>query len=98
MLDRGYLCGLPRIHEPVEKVVVGPAGGPKVVRNKAETLRKRRFQPLVQRQKRARRSFSTRCHLPGTSVNKGKKEGDEDLSLDEGLGTFAYQIARLIQA
>ena len=54
----------PKTPEPVEKVVVGPAGGPKVVRNKVETLRKRRFQPLVQRLKRARRSFSTRWTVP----------------------------------
>ena len=46
--------------QPVEKVVVGPVGGPKEARNKGKTLRKRRFQPLVQRLKRARRSFSTR--------------------------------------
>jgi hypothetical protein len=56
------------ISQPVEKDDVGPVDGPKEVRNKnkAKTLRKRRFQPLVQRLKRALRSFSTRCSLPGT--------------------------------
>jgi hypothetical protein len=44
----------------VEKVVVGPVGGPKELENKAKTLRERRFQPLNRGQKRVRRSFSTR--------------------------------------
>jgi hypothetical protein len=30
----------------VEKVVIGPVGGPKELENKAKTLQKRRFQPL----------------------------------------------------
>ena len=34
---------LPRMSEPVEKVVVGPVGGPKEARNKAKTLHKRSF-------------------------------------------------------
>jgi hypothetical protein len=34
---------LPRINEPVEKVVVGPVGGPKEAQNKAKTLQKRSF-------------------------------------------------------
>jgi hypothetical protein len=37
--------------QPVEKVIVGPVGGSKEARSKAKTLRKRRFQPLVQRRK-----------------------------------------------
>jgi hypothetical protein len=40
---RKAVCGLPRISEPVEKVVVGPVGGPKEARNKAKTLHKRSF-------------------------------------------------------
>jgi hypothetical protein len=51
---------VPKRNQPVEKVAVGPVGGPKEARNKAKILRKRRFQPLVQTLKRARRSFSTR--------------------------------------
>jgi hypothetical protein len=51
--------------QPVEKVVVGPVGGPKGARNKAKTLRKRRFQPPLQRLKRAQRSFSTRWGVLG---------------------------------
>jgi hypothetical protein len=46
--------------DTVEKVVVGPVGGPKDAQNKVKTLRKRRFQPLNQGLKRAQRSFSTR--------------------------------------
>jgi hypothetical protein len=57
----------------LKKVVVGPIGGPKEAQNEAKTLRKRRFQPLVQTLKRARRSFSTRCHLLGKSVNKAQQ-------------------------
>src|SRR3712207_8271153 len=37
-------------------------------RNKAKTLRKRRFQPLVQRLNSARRSFSTRWIVFGTVI------------------------------
>ena len=33
------------------------------------------FSPRNRGQKRARRSFATRCHLPGTSVNRGSKCG-----------------------
>jgi hypothetical protein len=54
--------------QAVEKVVVGPAGGPIEARNKAKTLQKRRFQPLVQRLKRALRSFSTRWVVFDTIV------------------------------
>jgi hypothetical protein len=32
---------LPRTHQPVEKVVVGPLGSPREPENKAKTLRKR---------------------------------------------------------
>ena len=42
---------LRRIPQPVEKVDVGPVGGPKELQNKAKTLRIHRFQPLVQRLK-----------------------------------------------
>src|SRR5215216_6050122 len=45
--------------QPVEKVGVGPVGGPREPENKAKTLRKRRIQPLNRGQKRARRGFST---------------------------------------
>jgi hypothetical protein len=38
--------GVPKTIQAVEKVVVGPVGGPKEAPNKAKTLRKRRFQPL----------------------------------------------------
>ena len=37
---------VPRRDQPVEKVVVCPVGGPKEARNKAKTLRNRRFQTL----------------------------------------------------
>jgi hypothetical protein len=47
-------------HQRVGKVVVGPVGRLKKARNKAKTLRKRRFQPLNQEQIRAGRGFSTR--------------------------------------
>jgi hypothetical protein len=70
----------PRTPQPVEKVVVGPVGSPKEARNKAKTLRKRRFQLLVRGLKRARRSFSTRWPLLGSSVNAlrslATREGD----------------------
>src|SRR5215212_1206812 len=45
--------------QPVEKVVVGPVGGPKEARNQSKTLQRRRFQRLNRGQNRARRSFST---------------------------------------
>jgi len=35
-------------NQPVEKVDVGLAGGPKELRNKAKTLQLRRFQPSIQ--------------------------------------------------
>jgi hypothetical protein len=60
------------VGQRVEKVVVGLVGGPKVVRNKVETLRKRRFQPLVQRLKSARRSFSTRWFVFRTALETPK--------------------------
>ena len=50
-LLNGLQGELPRNPQRVEKVIVGPVGGPKEARNKAKTLRKRRFQPLVQRLK-----------------------------------------------
>jgi hypothetical protein len=43
--------------QPVEKVVVGPVGGPSEPKNKAETLPKRRIRPPNRGPKRARRSF-----------------------------------------
>jgi hypothetical protein len=51
----------------VEKVVVGPVGDPQELEIKAKTLQKRRFQPLNRGQKRARRSFSTRWDVYGTT-------------------------------
>jgi hypothetical protein len=56
----------PRVYQRVEKVDVGPVGGPKEARNKAKILQKRRFLPLNRGQKRARRSFSTRCYVLGS--------------------------------
>ncbi len=44
---------VPKMIQPVEKVDVGPLGSQKGARNKAKTLRKRRFQPLLQRLKSA---------------------------------------------
>src|SRR3712207_8218010 len=58
---------LRRTPQAVEKVVVGPVGGPKDAQNKVKTLQKRRIQPLNQRLKRARRSFSTRWGILGSS-------------------------------
>jgi hypothetical protein len=52
----------------VEKVDVGPVGDPKEAQNKVKTLQKRRSQPLSQRLKRARRSFSTRWCILGSLV------------------------------
>jgi hypothetical protein len=49
-----------KTQQRVEKVVVGPGGGPQELENKAKILQKRRFQPLNRAQKRARRSSSTR--------------------------------------
>jgi transposase len=46
--------------------IIGPVGGPKEARNKAKTLRKRRFQPRTRGLKRARRSFSTRWGFLGS--------------------------------
>jgi hypothetical protein len=43
--------------QPVEKVVVGPVGGSKEARNKAKTLRKRRFQPLNQGAEESAKEF-----------------------------------------
>ncbi len=74
----GY--GLRRIHQPVEKVVVGPVGGPGEPKNKAETLPKRRIRLPNRAPKRARRSFSTGCHLPRTPLNKGKRKGRSRLA------------------
>jgi hypothetical protein len=51
--------GFPRRPEAVEKVVVGPVGGPKRVLNRPKTPHKQDRQPLNRGQKRARRSFST---------------------------------------
>src|SRR5215207_5078565 len=59
----------------VEKVGVGPVGGPREPENKAKTLRKRRIQPLNRGQKRARRGFSTGWLLPGSPVDKGRDSG-----------------------
>jgi hypothetical protein len=61
------------MRQAVEKVIVSPVGGPKVARNKAKTLRNGAFQPLNRGLKGARRSFSTRCSLPRTLVNRDKK-------------------------
>jgi hypothetical protein len=59
---------VPRRGQPVEKVDVGPVGGPKEARNKAKTLREQHIQPLNQGLKRARRSFSTRWGVLGSSA------------------------------
>jgi hypothetical protein len=72
MQDRGY--GVPRTLQCVEKVVVGPVSGPKEARTKAKTLQKRRFQPLNQEHKRARRGFSTRWLPLGSWVNRGTRK------------------------
>ena len=72
--------------QPVEKVDVGLVGGPKEARNKAKTLRKRRFQPLVQRLKRARRSFSTRWTLPTASLSSELLSG-----LDFGCASPCFE-------
>src|SRR5215203_1341295 len=56
--------------QPVEKVVVGPVGGPKEARNQPKTLQRRRFQRLNRGQNRARRSFSTGWGLRRSSQRK----------------------------
>src|SRR5918994_7801156 len=61
--------------QPVEKVDVGPTGGPKEPRNKVKTLRIHRFQPSNQGLKLARRCYSTRWPIPRTRVNKCKRKG-----------------------
>jgi hypothetical protein len=66
---------LRRTYQPVEKVVVGPVGGPRVPENKAKTLRKWRIRPPNRRHDRARGRFSTRCYLLGTRVNRTKIAG-----------------------
>jgi hypothetical protein len=48
---------LPLYGQPVEKVLVGPVGGPRKPENKAKTPQKQRIQPLNRGQKRARRGF-----------------------------------------
>src|SRR5215204_4805187 len=53
----------------VEKVGVGPVGGPREPENEVKTLRKRRIQPLNRGQKRVRRGFSTGWHHLRTRVN-----------------------------
>ena len=88
---------LRRILQPVEKVDVGPVGGPREAQNKAKTLQKRRFQPLVQRLKRARWSFSTGCLLLRTSVNRGDlryRLGPECGNLGRSKGLRAFRLAR----
>src|SRR5215208_603930 len=50
----------------VEKVGVGPVGGPREPEIKTNTLRKRRIRPLSRGQKRAQRGFSTGCRLLGS--------------------------------
>src|SRR5919107_6173821 len=62
---------LRRTPQPVEKVVVGPIGGPREPENKAETLPKRRIRPPNRAPERARRSFSTGCPLPRAPLNNG---------------------------
>ena len=69
MIGRRSQVAVPKTNQRVEKVYVGPVGGPKGARNKVKTLRKRRFQPLVQTLKRARRCFSTRWFVFDTVIN-----------------------------
>src|SRR5215204_2616860 len=61
--------GVRRRGQPVEKVGIGPVGGPREPQNKAETLRKRCIRPLNRRQKRARRGFSTGWGIPTASLS-----------------------------
>src|SRR5215216_826908 len=63
---------LPRRPQPVEKVGVGPVGGPREPENKAKTLRKRRIQPLNRGQKRARRGFSTGWSFLGSLIARSR--------------------------
>ena len=62
--------GLPRTHQRVEKVGVDQVGGAREPENASGTLRKLRIPPLDRGPKKARRSFSTRCPLPRTPLNK----------------------------
>src|SRR3712207_5153509 len=83
---------IPKTNQPVEKVVVGPVGGPKEARNKAKTLRKRRFQPLLQTLKRARRSFSTRWIVLDTFRWRTYQEVSCWQLREMGLKSLPYQL------
>jgi hypothetical protein len=56
---QGYFTPVPRRCQRVEKVDVGPVGGPKEARNEANTLQERRFQLLNQVQKGAKGFFNS---------------------------------------
>src|SRR5215207_8256377 len=62
---------LPGRCQLVEKVVVGPVGGPKHPRTQAKTLQYRGLNPLNRGQKRAHGSFSTSWGVLGSSLSSG---------------------------
>ena len=81
----GFGVALSRLWNTVEKVVVGAVGSPKHPRTQAKTLQNRRLKPLNRGQISARGSFSTGWLLPGTWLNKGKKEAVKGIALPEAV-------------